>query len=165
MISISQCPRTSDLHTLSRSLRNSWASPSSNTCWCWYATGPGRMSFCPYTQHLDCMDPTASWTFPFSTSVHIYIYIYIYLSANHHLIMVERFACPSEPESYAVWSVVLLLGFPLANWCWKREQTKNGSTTALWPERGKDKGAHPTEKQPLGRPIPHLKVKLWLQKH
>lgn len=75
----------------------------------------------------------------------IFVFI-IYLSSSHHLIVVERFGRPGEPESYVVWSFVLLVGSPFANWSREREQAKNGSNTALWPGREKAKGAHPDRK-------------------
>ena len=46
---------------------------------------------------------------------------------NRHLIVVERFACPCEPESCVVWSLVLLVGSLMAEWSQVRGQTKNGS--------------------------------------
>ena len=46
---------------------------------------------------------------------------------NHHLIAVERFACPDEPGSCVVRCLVLLVGSPMANWSLGRGQTKNGS--------------------------------------
>ena len=49
------------------------------------------------------------------------------LSWNRHLIVVERFACPCEPEGCVVWSLVLLVGSLMAEWSQVRGQTKNGS--------------------------------------
>ena len=53
--------------------------------------------------------------------------IITYLSWNRHLIVAERFACPCDPESCVVWSLVLLVGSLMAEWSQVRGQTKNGS--------------------------------------
>ena len=53
---------------------------------------------------------------------------------NHHLSVVERFACPYEPESCAVWCLVFLLGSAMANWSLGRGQTKNGSRRPMEDE-------------------------------
>ena len=37
------------------------------------------------------------------------------LSMCYHLVMVERLACSSEPQSDVIWSLVLLVGSPLVN--------------------------------------------------
>ena len=38
----------------------------------------------------------------------------LFLSGNRQLIVVERFVCPCEPEGWVVWSLVLLVGSPMA---------------------------------------------------
>ena len=47
------------------------------------------------------------------------------LSGNHYLTVVEGFVCPYDPESYVVWSRVLLVGSPMTNWSLARGLTKN----------------------------------------
>ena len=37
------------------------------------------------------------------------------LPIGYHLVMVERLACSNQPHSYVVWSLVLLVGSPLAS--------------------------------------------------
>ena len=37
------------------------------------------------------------------------------LSIGCHLVALERLACFSEPQSYVIWSLVLLVGSPLVN--------------------------------------------------
>ena len=49
------------------------------------------------------------------------------LYGNHHLIVVERFACPSEPGGYVVRSHVIPVGSPKANWSQVRGRTKYSS--------------------------------------
>ena len=54
---------------------------------------------------------------------------------NHHLVAVERFACPNEPGRCVVWCLlVLLVGSPMANWSLGRGQTKNGSRRPMEDE-------------------------------
>lgn len=57
--------------------------------------------------------------------------------------------CPYEPEGCVVWSLVLLVGFPMAEWSQARGQTKYGSTKDAMEDRGRGKGT-----QPRGSPGP-----------
>ena len=43
---------------------------------------------------------------------------------GYHLIVVEGFACPSDPRCSVVWGFMPLLGPPMANRSWGRDQTK-----------------------------------------
>ena len=55
------------------------------------------------------------------------------LSMGCHLVVVERLVCSSEPQSYVIWSLVLLVGLPLVNRFVVRIQTKHGPTpNHLW---------------------------------
>ena len=62
-----------------------------------------------------------------SNLLFFFFFLQVPLRKNHHLIVVERFACPNEPGICAVWCLVLLEGFPMANWSPGRGLTKNGS--------------------------------------
>ena len=57
---------------------------------------------------------------------------------DRHLIVVEGFACPNDPESYVVGGFVPLVGSPMANRSWGRDQTKSGPKT---PMENKTNGA------------------------
>ena len=72
------------------------------------------------------------------------------LSWNRHLIVVERFACPCEPESCVVWSLVLLVGSLMAEWSQVRGQTKNGSK--ILNEQRKKRRCDPARRKP-GAPV------------
>ena len=69
-----------------------------------------------------------------------------HMSGNHYLIVVERFVCPYEPGSCVVWSWLLLVGTPMANWSQARGQTKNGSKDPM-EDRGRKK-SDPTRRKP-----------------
>ena len=57
---------------------------------------------------------------------------------NHHLIVVERFVCPNEPVSCAVWCL-LLVGSPKAICSLARGQTKNGSRRPMEDDEEKER--------------------------
>ena len=44
---------------------------------------------------------------------------------GHHLIVVGQFACISEPSSYVVGSLALVVGSPMTNWSKGRDLTES----------------------------------------
>ena len=76
------------------------------------------------------------------------IHLHLAYSWNRHLIVLESFACPCEPEGYVVWDRLLLVGSPMAEWSQVRGHTENGSPkpNEYTSERRRD----PARRKPRG---------------